>query len=140
MKGYYKKPELTKNTFDQEGYLKTGDKGKYDEEGNLTITGRIKDQFKTDKGKYISPSGIELELIKNTNIEQACVVGSGLPNPIALVTLSELGNTSSFSALSNSLINSVSDLNNWLEKHEKIKKVVVFKDQWTIENNFLTPT
>ena len=140
MKGYYKKPELTKNTFDQEGYLKTGDKGKYDEEGNLTITGRIKDQFKTDKGKYISPSGIELELIKNTNIEQACVVGSGLPNPIALVTLSELGNTSSFSALSNSLINSVSDLNNRLEKHEKIKKVVVFKDQWTIENNFLTPT
>ncbi len=140
MKGYYKKPELTKNTFDQEGYLKTGDKGKYDEEGNLTITGRIKDQFKTDKGKYISPSGIELELIKNTKIEQACVVGSGLPNPIALVTLSELGNTSSFSAISNSLINSVSDLNNRLEKHEKIKKVVVFKDQWTIENNFLTPT
>tara|TARA_B110000003_G_C16621408_1_gene523302 strand:+ start:62 stop:1708 length:1647 start_codon:yes stop_codon:yes gene_type:complete len=140
MKGYYKKPELTKNTFDQEGYLKTGDKGKYDEEGNLTITGRIKDQFKTDKGKYISPSGIELELIKNTKIEQACVVGSGLPNPIALVTLSELGNTSSFSALSYSLINSVSDLNNRLEKHEKIKKVVVFKDQWTIENNFLTPT
>ena len=68
------------------------------------------------------------------------MVGSGLPNPIALVTLSELGNSSSFSALSNSLINSVSDLNNRLEKHEKIKKVVVFKDQWTIENNFLTPT
>ena len=140
MKGYYKNPDLTMKTFDQEGYLKTGDKGKYDEEGNLIITGRIKDQFKTDKGKYISPNGIELELIKNTKIEQACVVGSGLPNPIALVTLSELGNSSSFSVLSNSLINSVSDLNNRLEKHEKIKKVVVFKDQWTIENNFLTPT
>lgn len=140
MKGYYKKPELTKKTFDQEGYLKTGDKGKYDEEGNLIITGRIKDQFKTDKGKYISPTGIELELIKNTKIEQACVVGSGLPNPIALVTISELGNSSSVSALSNSLINSVSDLNNRLEKHEKIKKIIVFKDQWTIENNFLTPT
>lgn len=140
MKGYYKNPDLTMKTFDQEGYLKTGDKGKYDEEGNLIITGRIKDQFKTDKGKYISPNGIELELIKNTKVEQACVVGSGLPNPIALVTLSELGNSSSFSVLSNSLINSVSDLNNRLEKHEKIKKVVVFKDQWTIENNFLTPT
>ena len=140
MKGYYKKPELTKKTFDHEGYLKTGDKGKYDEEGNLIITGRIKDQFKTDKGKYISPTGIELELIKNTKIEQACVVGSGLPNPIALVTISELGNSSSVSVLSNSLINSVSDLNNRLEKHEKIKKIIVFKDQWTIENNFLTPT
>ena len=140
MKGYYKNPDLTMKTFDQEGYLKTGDKGKYDEEGNLIITGRIKDQFKTDKGKYISPNGIELELIKNTKIEQACVVGSGLPNPIALVTLSELGNSSSFSVLSNSLINSVSDLNNRLEKHEKIKKIIIFKDQWTIENNFLTPT
>ena len=64
------------------------------------------------------------------------MVGSGLPNPIALVTLSELGNSSSFSVLSNSLIQTLNDLNNRLEKHEKIKKVVVFKDQWTIENNF----
>ena len=140
MKGYYKKPELTKKTFDQEGYLKTGDKGKYDEEGNLTITGRIKDQFKTDKGKYISPSGIELELIKNINIEQACVVGSGLPHPIALITTSEIGSSNAPNILSNSIIDTLSHLNKRLEKHEKIKKVVVFKDQWTIENNFLTPT
>jgi len=140
MKGYYKKPELTKKTFDQEGYLKTGDKGKYDEEGNLTITGRIKDQFKTDKGKYISPSGIELELIKNINIEQACVVGSGLPHPIALITTSEIGSSNAPNILSNSIIDTLSHLNKRLEKHEKIKKVIVFKDQWTIENNFLTPT
>tara|TARA_B100000497_G_scaffold115397_1_gene138887 strand:+ start:11451 stop:13097 length:1647 start_codon:yes stop_codon:yes gene_type:complete len=140
MKGYYKKPELTKKTFDQEGYLKTGDKGKYDEEGNLTITGRIKDQFKTDKGKYISPSGIELELIKNINIEQACVVGSGLPHPIALITTSEIGSSNAPNILSNSIIDTLNHLNKRLEKHEKIKKVIVFKDQWTIENNFLTPT
>ncbi|MDC0858337.1 AMP-binding protein, partial [Flavobacteriaceae bacterium] len=140
MKGYYKNPALTLKAFDQDGYLKTGDKGKYDEEGNLIITGRIKDQFKTDKGKYISPSGIELELIKNTKIEQACVVGSGLPNPIALVTTSEIGNLSSSKVLSNSLIQTLNDLNNRLERHEKIKKIVVFRNQWTIENNFLTPT
>ena len=140
MKGYYKNPDLTMKTFDKDGYLKTGDKGKYDEEGNLIITGRIKDQFKTDKGKYISPSGIELELIRNTKIEQACVVGSGLPHPIALVTTSEIGNLSSSEVLSNSLIQTLNDLNNRLERHEKIKKIVVFKNQWTIENNFLTPT
>ena len=140
MKGYYKNPELTLKAFDQDGYLKTGDKGKYDEESNLIITGRIKDQFKTDKGKYISPSGIELELIKNTKIEQACVVGSGLPHPIALVTTSEIGNLSSSKVLSYSLIQTLDDLNNRLENHEKIKKIVVFKNQWTIENNFLTPT
>ncbi len=140
MKGYYKDPELTVKTFDNEGYLKTGDKGEYDSEGNLTITGRIKDQFKTDKGKYISPSPIELEFSKNSNIEQVCVVGSGLPHPIALVTLSEIGKSNTSFILSNSFIDTINSINLSLEKHEKVKKLVVFKNQWTIENNFLTPT
>ena len=140
MKGYFKNPELTAKIFDKDGYLKTGDKGVYDLEGNLTITGRIKDQFKTDKGKYIDPSPIELELSKNTNIEQVCIVGSGLPHPIALVTISEIGNSNSSFKISNSIMNTINQLNNQLENHEKIKKAVVFKTHWTIENNFLTPT
>ena len=140
MKGYYKNPELTAQTFDEEGYLKTGDQGEYDSEGYLTITGRIKDQFKTDKGKYIAPSPIELELSKNLNIEHVCVVGTGLPHPIALVTLSEIGKSNTSFILSNSFIDTLYTINLKLEKHEKVKKVVVFKNQWTIENNFLTPT
>ncbi|MCF6223636.1 MAG: AMP-binding protein [Flavobacteriaceae bacterium] len=91
MKGYYKAPEITAAVFDKEGYLQTGDIGEYDDEGYLTITGRVKDQFKTDKGKYISPAPIELEISKNENIEQICIVGTGIPQPIALVTLSEIG-------------------------------------------------
>ena len=140
MKGYYKDPELTAQTFDEEGYLKTGDKGEYDSEGNLTITGRIKDQFKTDKGKYISPSPIELELSKNPNIEHVCLVGNGLPHPIALVTLSEIGKSNTSFILSNSFIDTIYTLNLSLEKHEKVKKGIVFKSQWTVENNYLTPT
>ena len=140
MKGYYKDPELTAQTFDEDGYLKTGDIGEYDSEGNLTITGRIKDQFKTDKGRYISPSSIEIVLSKNPNIEQVCLVGTGLPNPIALVTLSEIGKSNTSFILSNSFIDTINTLNLSLEQHEKVKKVVVFKNQWTIENNFLTPT
>ena len=140
MIGYYKNPELTAKTFDQDGYLKTGDLGEYDTEGNLTITGRIKEQFKTDKGKYISPSSIEKEISKNPNIEQVCVVGTGLPHPIALVTVSKIGNTNSSFILSNSLIDTINQLNFQLEKHETVKKVIVFKNHWTIENNFLTPT
>jgi long-chain acyl-CoA synthetase len=140
MKGYYKNPELTAKTFDEKGYLKTGDKGSYDKDGNLTITGRIKDRFKTDKGKYISPSPIELAISKNPNVEQVCVVGTGLPHPIALVTISEFGNSNSSFVLSNSLIDTIHQLNFQLEKHEEVKKVVVFKNHWTIENNFLTPT
>jgi long-chain acyl-CoA synthetase len=140
MKGYYKEPEITASVFDSEGYLKTGDIGEFDHDGFLTITGRVKDQFKTDKGKYISPSHIELILSKNTDIEQICVVGTGIPQPIALITLSELGKMKTKEALSNSLIESVKSMNPSLEKHEKIEKVVVMKEDWNVNNGLTTPT
>ena len=140
MKGYFKAPELTAAIFDSEGFLKTGDIGTYDSEGYLTITGRIKDQFKTDKGKYISPAPIELTLSENPNIEQICIVGTGIPQPIALVTKSELGNIASKSDLTESLSKAISGVNEHLENHEKIEKVVVINKQWTVENKYLTPT
>lgn len=140
MKGYYKAPELTAAIFDDEGYLKTGDIGEFDHDGYLTITGRVKDQFKTDKGKYISPSNIELMLSKNTDIEQICVVGTGIPHPIALITPSLLGKAKSMEALSESLWSIVSTVNSDLEKHEKIQKVVVMKEEWSVDNGLTTPT
>ncbi|MCK0109360.1 AMP-binding protein [Flavobacteriaceae bacterium S0825] len=140
MKGYYKEPEITASVFDDEGYLKTGDIGEFDHDGFLTITGRVKDQFKTDKGKYISPSHIELILSKNTDIEQICVVGTGIPQPIALITLSELGKVKDKNALSESLLESVDGMNPTLEKHEKIEKVVIMKEDWNVENGLTTPT
>ena len=88
MMGYYKMPELTKQSF-QDGYLRTGDEGKIDHDGYLFITGRVKDIFKTAKGKYVAPTPIEMKLSNNTNIEQICLVGKELPQPIALVVLSE---------------------------------------------------
>ena len=140
MKGYFKAPDLTAAMFDEEGYLKTGDIGEYDHDGYLTITGRVKDQFKTDKGKYISPSNIELLLSKNTDIEQICVVGTGIPQPIALITPSILGKAKSKKVLSESLWNTVIKINPDLEKHEKIEKVVVMKEDWSVDNGLTTPT
>lgn len=140
MKGYYKAPELTAAMFDDEGYLKTGDIGEYDHDGYLTITGRVKDQFKTDKGKYISPSNIELMLSKNTDIEQICVVGTGIPQPIALITLSESGKTKSKEKLCSSLIESLKQVNPLLEKHEKIEKVIIMKEDWSVANGLTTPS
>lgn len=139
-KGYYKAPELTAKVFDDEGYFKTGDKGEYDHDGYLSIIGRAKDEFKTDKGKYISPSHLELQLSKNLNIEQICIVGTGIPQPIALITLSEVGESSIREDLINSLEQSVLDLNPKVEKHEKIEKVVVMKEDWTVDNGLITPT
>jgi len=139
-KGYFKAPEITAEVFDDDGYFKTGDIGEYDHDGFLTITGRVKDQFKTDKGKYISPSPIELELSKNTDLEQICIVGAGIPQPIALITLSELGKAKLRQELSEGLINSVNALNPKLEKHEKISKVVIMKEDWNVDNGLTTPT
>lgn len=140
MKGYYKSPEMTAAVFDEDGYLKTGDIGEYDHDGFLTITGRVKDQFKTDKGKYISPSHIELLLSKNKYIEQICIVGTGIPQPIALITLSDLGKSTTKEDLSLSLKESLNVINPELEKHEKLEKVVVMKEDWTVENGLTTPT
>jgi long-chain acyl-CoA synthetase len=140
MLGYYKLPEETSKIFDTEGFLRTGDVGEYDHDGYLFITGRAKDQFKTDKGKYISPSPIELELTKNPDIGQVCVVGMGIPQPIMLVILSETAQKKSKDNLTESLLNSILLINPVLEKHEKIEKAVVMKEDWTVENGLLTPT
>jgi long-chain acyl-CoA synthetase len=140
MVGYYKSPEATADVFDAEGYLKTGDIGEFDHDGYLSITGRVKDQFKTDKGKYISPSHIELLLSSNTDIEQICIVGTGIPQPIALVTLSELGRAKSKEQLSESLMETVSNINPSLEKHEKLEKIVVMQEDWNVENGLATPS
>lgn len=138
--GYYKNPEETAKVFDEQGYLKTGDIGEYDHDGFLTITGRAKDQFKTDKGKYISPAPIELAFSKNTDIEQICIVGMGIPQPIMLIIPSALGKNKSKTEFNESLLQSMLEINPSLEKHEKIEKAVIMKEDWTVENGLMTPT
>lgn len=140
MMGYYKEPHLTADAFDKEGYLKTGDMGEYDDDGFLFITGRVKDQFKTDKGKYVAPAPIEMQFMCNTDIEQVCVVGMGIPQPIALITLSETGKTKSTAEIDSSLMASIEAINPLLENFERIAKAVVIYQNWTIENGFLTPS
>lgn len=140
MKGYYKAPELTAEVFDDDGYFKTGDLGEFDHDGYLTITGRLKDQFKTDKGKYISPAPIELELLKSSFIEQICIVGTGIPQPIALITLSAIGKAQSSQEISKHLIHSINTVNHHLEKHEKIEKALIMSEEWTVDNGLTTPT
>lgn len=140
MMGYYKEPEMTAQVFTSDGFLRTGDQGKVDTEGFLTITGRVKDLFKTDKGKYISPAPIEMKLMKNTDIEQVCVVGMGIPQPIALVNLSPAGKTKSKEEISKSLAASVAEVNPTVEHYEHLKKIVIMKEEWTIKNGMMTPT
>ena len=139
MDGYYKDEEQTNVTI-KDGWLYTGDEGEIDSEGFLKITGRVKDIFKTSKGKYVAPSPIELKLSANKNIEQVCIVGTGIPQPIALVVLSDRGKNKTKEDLISSLEKTLEVVNPKLEKHEKIHNIIVVKEEWTIENNLLTPT
>jgi len=139
MDGYYKDEEQTNDTI-KNGWLYTGDEGEIDSEGFLKITGRVKDIFKTSKGKYVAPSPIELKLSANKNIEQVCIVGTEIPQPIALVVLSDRGKNKKKEDLISSLEKTLEVVNPKLEKHEKIHNIIIVKEEWTIENNLLTPT
>jgi long-chain acyl-CoA synthetase len=139
MLGYYKEPQLTAEMFEGD-WLKTGDEGSIDEEGYLTITGRIKDQFKTSKGKYVIPANIESKILVHPYVSQACVVGSGMPAPLLLCTLSEKGNKEEKPNIVNELAEFLSSMNEKLEHHEQVAKIIVLKDEWTLENGILTPT
>lgn len=141
MAGYYKEPEKTRETFTDDGYLRTGDKGRVDEDGYVYITGRVKDIFKTLKGKYVSPAPIEGALARNVDIDQLCLVGSGLAQPLMLVTLLPgVTKAKSRQQLEQELIADMALVNEKLEPHEEIAKIVVVKDSWTIDNGIMTPT
>ena len=139
MDGYYKEEGQTNKTI-KNGWLHTGDEGEIDENRFLTITGRVKDIFKTSKGKYVAPSPIEMKLSANKNIEQVCVVGNGLPQPIALITLSEIGLSKQKEDLIKSLEKTLKIVNTKLDGHERIHNIVLVNEEWNIANKLLTPT
>lgn len=140
MKGYFKDPVTTARVFTEDGFLRTGDQGVIDGQGFLTITGRLKDQFKTDKAKFIAPAPIELKLLSNTDIDQVCVVGIGLPQPIALVTLSLNGREKSEQLVESEMRDAIDRVNKTLEKYEHIKVAVILQNNWSIENGLMTPS
>lgn len=140
MNGYYKQPELTAESYTEDGWFKTGDKGRIDDEGYVFITGRTKEIFKTAKGKYVAPVPIEALLMENSNIELVCVTGTNLKQPIALVLLAPEAASLNQDTLKASLEATLSDVNERLESHEKLDALVILKEEWTPENGLLTPT
>ncbi len=138
--GYYKDPEKTKELFDAQGYLKTGDKGRVDKDGYLFITGRVKDIFKTLKGKYVAPAPIEGAMARNTDIDQLCLVGSGLKQPILVVSPTPAARGKTKEEFEQLLLADMDAVNGSLEDHERIAKAIVVKDSWTIDNGIMTPT
>jgi long-subunit acyl-CoA synthetase (AMP-forming) len=147
MLGYFKAPEITKEMFTDDGFLKTGDRGAIDEEGFLRITGRVKELFKTSKGKYVAPAPIENKLLTHESLELACVQGNGLPQPYAVVVLSEQlrkamkeGTAPPKDDIAKALQEHMERINAELDQHEQLELIAVAGEAWTIENGTLTPT
>jgi len=139
MSGYYKRPDLTDEAI-VEGWLRTGDQGRLDEDGNLFIIGRVKDTFKTAKGKFIAPAKIEIRFTKSEALDQICVVGLGCPQPLLLVNLSEVGKAKEKQILEIELTNLLDDINADLLNHEKVSTLIINNEIWSVENGLLTPT
>ena len=142
---YYKQPELTAECYTEDGYFRTGDRGERDEEGRLKITGRVKELFKTSKGKYVAPVPIENLLNNNARVEMCCVTGSGHPKPFALVLLAEelrpkLSDSKVRAEVDAELEGLLKQVNQEVESFERLQFLAVVKDPWLIENGFLTPT
>ena len=135
---YYKNEEVTNETL-KDGWLHTGDLGHIDDDGFLYVTGRVKDIFKTSKGKYIEPSVLESYFGNITEFQQMCVVGLGLDQPILLAVPSEKAKSNK-NEVSKKLSKFLSDVNADLDGYKKIKKIILVKDEWIPENGLTTPT
>jgi long-chain acyl-CoA synthetase len=156
MLGYYKKPEATALVIDEEGWFHTGDQGRFDTEGNLIITGRIKEIIVNSYGKNIAPVPIEQALLGSKFIEQAVVIGDRRPYLVALIvparlTLEDYAHKNRIAyenyeqLLTRPEITALfrAEIDRLLmpfAPYEQVRKFRLIPEPFTVENNFLTPT
>jgi long-subunit acyl-CoA synthetase (AMP-forming) len=143
--GYYKQPELTKASFTDDGFFRTGDLGERTPDGLLKLTGRAKELFKTAKGKYVAPAPIENRINAHPLVELSLVSGVGQPAAYAMVVLAEhirprLHEDAVRAQVEQEMDALLKEVNAAVADHEQLHMVVVQKDPWSIENGFLTPT
>ena len=135
---YYKNEEITKETL-RDGWLYTGDKGYIDDDGFLFITGRVKDMFKTSKGKYIEPGVLEAYFGNINEFSQLCVVGLNCDQPLLLAVPSELA-IKNKDSVSEKLTKVLEEVNGKLDNYKKISNIILVKEDWVPENGMTTPT
>jgi long-chain acyl-CoA synthetase len=145
MLGYYKEEALTRETFTPDGWLHTGDKGQMESDGYLRITGRVKDLFKTSKGKYVAPAPIEDRLVMHATVEACVVTGANLGQPLGIVMLNadaalRARDGAARGAMEAALAEHLIAVNGPLDPHEQLDCIVVVTTPWTVDNGFITPT
>ena len=156
-KGYFKNDEMSKEVFTEEGFFRTGDIGHIDSDGFLQITDRKKEMFKTSGGKYIAPQMIENLAKASKFIEQIMVVGDGEKMPCAFIQPDfefaknwAMRNNLTIGATPKEIAKSpelkqriekeIDRINEHLGSWERIKKIELTPEVWSIETGLLTPT
>ncbi|MEO1169502.1 MAG: AMP-binding protein [Pseudomonadota bacterium] len=137
--GYFKDEAKSAQTF-KNGWVHTGDKGRIDDNGYLFITGRVSEEFKTAKGKFVAPGPIEKRYSEIELVEQCALVGLGLTQPLILCTLSEAALGLAEDAIERQLLADTASLNRDLEPHERIGAILICRTSWTVEEGLLTHT
>ena len=145
MVGYYKRPDLDAESFTADGFFRTGDLGERDADGMLKLTGRLKELFKTAKGKYVAPAPIENLINEHPIVEMSLVSGVGYPAAYAMVVLAEdlrgqLGDPAVRERVNTELAQVLVDVNRQLPDYQQLRMLVVVSDPWSIDNGLLTPT
>ena len=156
MSGYYKAPELTKEAIDDEGWFHTGDIGHLEPEGQLRITGRKKEMFKTAFGKYIVPTLVENKFSEHPLIDNILVVGENKQFAAALI-VPEFGDLRSWCAREGIAYTTNEEMiahpqvldrfkrivdryNKFFGDTEKIKRFKLIGYSWSVDSGELTPT
>jgi len=156
MMGYYKDPELTASVIDEDGWFHTGDIGRFEPEGQLRITGRKKEIFKTSLGKYIAPELLENKIKESPFIDNIIVVGENQKFAAALI-VPDFVHLKSWCAIKQipyttdeemiavpkvrqRILKVVEQFNKTFGSTEQIKKVEIMSKEWTTNSGELTPT
>jgi long-chain acyl-CoA synthetase len=145
MKGYYKQPELDAEVFTADGFFRTGDLGETLPDGQLKLTGRKKELFKTAKGKYVAPAPIENMINESPMVETSMVSGVGQSSAYAIVVPAEglrpkLGDAAVRAEFEAEMASVLKRVNDKVADYEQLRMIVVAKEPWSIENGQLTPT
>ncbi|MGH7280473.1 MAG: AMP-dependent synthetase/ligase [Polyangiaceae bacterium] len=141
MKGYFKKPEDTKEAIDEQGYFHSGDIGTIDADGFLKITDRKKDLIVTAGGKNVAPQNIENLLKQAPLVSQAVVLGDRKPYLVALITLdAEAASRVAKEDVEKLVQADVDAVNAKLSKYETVKKFAILPNDFSIDSGELTPT
>jgi long-chain acyl-CoA synthetase len=145
MKGYYKRPDLDAESFTEDGFFKTGDMGERRSDGLLRVTGRVKELFKTAKGKYVAPAPIENRINEHPLVELSMVSGVGQPSAYGIVVLAEhirptLSDPAVRAEVQAEMAALLKRVNESVADYERLQMLVIAKEPWSIENGCLTPT